>query len=69
MVAQRDGPLFYRVKDIALLLGPAWSQRRTRGWLARAGALERRFGTLVTSADRLAIAFPEIYRRLLEDED
>jgi len=31
--------------------------------------LERRFGTLVTSADRLAIAFPEIYRRLLEDED
>ncbi len=63
-------PLFYTVKQVQRASGmDHWSARRIRRWLDRAGALERRFGTVVTTPERLATAFPEIYRRLLESDD
>lgn len=58
--------VFLSVKDIARALG--WSPRRTRAWLWRAGVLERRFGTVVTTPERIASAFPEVYRRLLDEQ-
>lgn len=63
-------PLFYTIKQVQRAAGmEQWSSRRIRRWLGRAGALERRYGTVVTTPERLAIAFPEIYRRLLEADD
>ncbi|HET9954151.1 MAG TPA: hypothetical protein VFQ61_06590 [Polyangiaceae bacterium] len=65
-----DAPLFYTIKDVQQAIGPSWSQRRVRRWLSRAGALERRYGTVVTTPERLASSFPEVYQRLLRsDED
>lgn len=78
MMAQHTGrrapiapppPLFYTVGQVRRAIGMDWSARRVRRWLDRAGALERRFGTVVTTAERLAVAFPEVYRRLIELED
>jgi hypothetical protein len=66
----RSGPpLFYTMRDVQRAVGGEWSQRRIRRWLARAGALERRYGTVVTTPQLLATSFPEIYQRLIEDED
>jgi hypothetical protein len=64
-----DDPVFYTVPQIAKALGRGWTVRRTRDWLHRAGAIEKRHGTLVTTAERLASEFPEAYRRLLESGD
>jgi hypothetical protein len=58
-------PVYFTVPEVARLLGRGWSTRRTRDWLQRAGVLEDRHGTLVTTAERLAASFPEVYRRLV----
>ena len=59
-----DAPVYFTVGDVQKLLGRGWSAQRTRRWLKRAGVLEDRHGTLVTTAERLAASFPEVYRRL-----
>ena len=60
-----EPPVYFTVKDIQKLLGRGWTMERTRRWLRRAGVLEDRHGTLVTTSERLASAFPELYRRLV----
>jgi len=64
--ARSEPPLFYTIAQVRNAIGADWSARRVRRWLWRAGALERRHGIVVTTPERLASAFPEVYRRLLE---
>jgi hypothetical protein len=63
--AVEQSPLYYTPQQLAPLFGRGWTTRRVREWLRRAGVLEDRHGTLVTTAERLAAEFPEVYRRLL----
>jgi hypothetical protein len=58
-------PVYYTPKQLRPFYGKGWSTRRVREWLKRAGVLEDRFGTPVVTAERLASAFPEVYRRLV----
>lgn len=60
--------IFITVGQVRAALGERWSPRKVRRWLERAGVLERRFGVLVTTPERLATAFPEIYRRLIAQQ-
>lgn len=60
-------PLFYTIAQVRRAIGMEWSARRVRRWLWRAGALEKRHGVVVTTPERLASSFPEVYRRLLEN--
>ncbi len=60
-----EAPVYFTVPQVKALLGRGWSTERTRRWLKRAGVLEDRHGTLVTTGERLASAFPEVYRRLV----
>lgn len=62
-------PCYYTPKQLRRFFGKGWSTRRVREWLGRAGVLESRHGTVVTTAERLAAEFPEIYRRLLLKAD
>jgi len=64
-----DGQMFYTVRDVQRAIGGSWSARRVRRWLDRAGALERRFGTVVTTPELLSVSFPEIFRRLVAEEE
>jgi hypothetical protein len=57
-------PAYYTPADLRKHFGRGWTTERVRRWLKRAGVLEKRHGTLVTTGERLASAFPEIYRRL-----
>jgi hypothetical protein len=63
--------VYYTPADIARAMG--WSTLRVRRWLKRAGILERRHGTLITTPERLHAEFPEVWHRLiggtLADED
>jgi hypothetical protein len=61
-------PCYYTPAQLRPLFGRGWSTRRVRRWLERAGVLENRHGTVVTTAERLAASFPEVYRRLLMSE-
>jgi hypothetical protein len=58
-------PCYYTPSQLRPFFGKGWSTRRVRRWLDRAGVLEMRHGTPITTAERLATAFPELYRRLL----
>lgn len=72
MMATETGapaPVFFTIRQVQRALGSEWSARRIRRWLARAGVLERRFGIVVTTPERLATAFPELYRRLLDEDE
>lgn len=61
--------VYFTVPQIQKLLGRGWTTQRTRRWLDRAGVLERRHGTVMTTGERLASAFPELYRRLVMGDD
>lgn len=61
-------PLYYTPAQLKPLFGKGWTTRRVRRWLERAGVLEDRHGTICTTAERLAAAFPELYRRLAMSE-
>lgn len=66
MAATNNEPtVYFTVPQISKLLGRGWTTRRTRRWLDRAGVLERRHGVVITTGERLAASFPEIYRRLV----
>ena len=65
----RDAPIFLTVRQVQNALGRGWSLRSVRRWLHRAGALERRYGTLVVSPEQLIVTFPEVFRRILEEQD
>jgi hypothetical protein len=45
--------VFYTVPEITEMIGGTMSTRRVRRWLTRAGCTERRFGTIVVTAERL----------------
>ena len=66
MTALPANALYFTVPQIAKVMG--WEVRRARRWLHRAKVLEKRHGTLVTTAERLASEFPETYRRLLDSD-
>lgn len=61
-------PCYYTPAQLKPLFGRGWSTQRVRRWLKRAGVLENRHGVVVTTAERLAASFPEIYRRLLQQD-
>lgn len=70
MAAVKAEPtVYFTVPQIQKLLGRGWTTRRTRRWLDRAGVLERRHGIVVTTGERLAASFPELYRRLAMGDD
>lgn len=58
-------PAYYTPSDLKKHFGRGWTTQRVRRWLKRAGVLEERHGTLITTGERLASAFPEVYRRLV----
>lgn len=65
---QEAAPVYYTAAMLKPYFGRGWTTRRIRRWLDRAGVLEDRHGTTVTTAERLASAFPEVYRRLVMTE-
>lgn len=67
--AKLEMPVYFTVPEIQKVLGRGFSLQRTRRWLKRAGVLEDRHGMLVTTGERLAAAFPEVYRRLALRDD
>ena len=67
MANHHDG-VYFTIGDICDALGARWSARRVRRWLGRAGILERRFGVVITTPERLLEAFPELYRALIGRE-
>lgn len=74
MMATNDGRnsgggVYITIPQIQEVVGDGFSTRRLRRWLDRAGVLERRYGTVVTTPERLAVAFPEVYRGLVQGED
>lgn len=54
--------VYISTKQIAELLG--WRVERTREWLAREGALEKKGRHYFTTLSRLRNAFPEIVERI-----
>lgn len=67
--AKVEPTVYFTVPQIRKLLGRGWTTQRTRRWLDRAGVLERRHGVVLTTGERLASAFPELYRRLVMSDD
>lgn len=66
MAATKEAPpVYYTPAHLKPYFGKGWSTRRVRRWLERAGVLEDRHGTQVTTSERLASAFPEVYRRMV----
>lgn len=66
MVAESAPPAYYTIAELRRHFGRGWSTQRVRRWLKREGVLEKRGRLFVATSERLAAAFPEVYRRIAQ---